>query len=431
MAFNECVLELEMSGLAVELRPRPRDAETVFSGDYDFLIDPDRLVEIVQLFFRVCTELGVSFQVWRRAVFKIRIMLLTPDGREIIMEFWPHAELTKEDLHEGETFLTYRGFSEASDAGFREETLALLFICHLFFKGKDLSDSQNRFRLGDFAKRMEVIGSENGGEASLAADVWNLLEAIIRKDLSLDQANRMAIGLFDRHDIHLTSCAAAKRSRMLTRAGRFFRGWGGRVVPCVGPDGSGKTHFISAVMTMVEAHSIDATSMRFKNLYRKNKIYAWINKRFRNRHGLAKNTADERLAPLVVLTALPAYGWIVLKHLGKKAVFMDRFFLEFMVRGYREEGDRDIRQIRGYRLLSRLIPEPRKMIVLTASNALIRSRKAELNDAAIRDFYDRYIAFLVGRKVSCVLFLNTSHSGPELAGCCLKELGLLKKKRQA
>jgi thymidylate kinase len=429
MAFNQCASALESNRLAVELRPRPRDEDTAFSGDYDFLIHPDRFGEIVQLFFRICTEHNVSFQVWRRATFKNRIIFLTLGGREIVLEFWPHAELTKVNHRKGESFLTYRGFSDASEAGYREETLALLFICHLFFKRKDLSDSQNQWRLGEFAGRMDAIAGEGMGRTSLAGDVRQLLEGIIRKDLTLDQANRMAIDLMNRHHIRLATCSEARRSRVLAKAGRIFRGWGGRIVPCVGPDGSGKTHFISAVLALVDEHSINATSMRFKNLYRKNRIYAWINKRFRNRHDLPKNTADERLAPILYWAALPAYGWAILKNMNRKAVFMDRFFLEFMVRGYRENGDREIRQIRGYRFLSRLIPGPRKMIVLTASNQLIMSRKAELSDEAIQDFYSRYIAFAVSRKVSCVLFLNTHHSGQELAECCLKEIGLLKAKR--
>ena len=429
MAFNECASALESNQLAVELRPRPRDEDTAFSGDYDFLIDPDRFGEIVQLFFRVCTGHDVSFKVWRRAVFKNRIILLTLGGKEIVFEFWPHAELTKADHFKGESFLTYRGFSDASQAGYREETLALLFICHLFFKRKILTASQNHWRLGEFARRMDVITAEGRQQTSLAADVRNLLEGILRNELAVDQANRLAIDLLNRHHIQLGTCRAVKCGRVLTRAGRFFRGWGGRVVPCVGPDGSGKTHFISAVMTLVEAHSIEATSVRFKNLYRKNKIYAWINKRFRNRHKLSKNSADERMAPIVYWSALPAYIWIILKNLKKKAVFMDRFFLEFMVRGYREGGDRKIRPIRGYRFLSWLIPEPRKLVVLTASYKLIMSRKAELCDEAIQDFYKRYIAFAVSRKIFCVLFLNTHHSGPELAECCLKEIGLLKPNR--
>jgi len=145
---------------------------------------------------------------------------------------------------------------------------------------------------------------------------------------------------------------------------------------------------------------------------------------------LQKNIADEQLASFLYWVALPSYCWQVLKSLNKKAVFMDRFFLEIMVRGYREDKGQGLDQILGYSMLCWLIPEPRRMIVLTADHALITSRKAELSAEAIQDFYSRYISYVVGQKVSNVLFLNTHSSGDELAGSCLDLIGILKKAKQ-
>jgi hypothetical protein len=73
-----------------------------------------------------------------------------------------------------------------------------------------------------------------------------------------------------------------------------------------------------------------------------------------------------------------------------------------------------------------LIPEPRKLVVLTADDELISSRKAELSHEAIHDFYSRYIAFSVNRKISNILFLNTNQAGDELAETCLKSIGAIK-----
>ena len=93
-----------------------------------------------------------------------------------------------------------------------------------------------------------------------------------------------------------------------------------------------------------------------------------------------------------------------------------------MLRGYRE--GKDVREIGVYKLLSRWVPEPRRMVVLTADDTLISSRKAELSNEAIRDFYDRYIAYAAEQKVANVLYLNTHHSGDKLAEYCLLFLGL-------
>ena len=76
--------------------------------------------------------------------------------------------------------------------------------------------------------------------------------------------------------------------------------------------------------------------------------------------------------------------------------------------------------------MCRLIPEPRKLIILTADNELILSRKAELSADAIQDFYSRYISYTVSQNISNVLFLNTHLSGPELAERCLGSIGVLK-----
>lgn len=424
MAFQECATGLDTDQLAVELRPRFRDMETAFSGDYDYLMDGTRFEEIVRMFFSVCLSHGVTFQVLRRSTFKHKVILFGAGTKRIIFEFWPHAELTTDSHGKGESFLAYKDFVLARAAGLAEETLALLFISHLFYKKKDLSNEQNQWRLREFTKRMEQVAEADDQAALFAGKVGELLAGIISGDTSLVEANRKAIELMAEGNIQLASCGMAKRARKMADLRRSVNGLGGRIVPCVGPDGSGKTYFISAVMELVKEHTIKATTLRFKNLFRRNKIYSHINKRYRTPRDLAKNNADEKLAHLVGWFALPAYCWQILTSLKMKAVFMDRFFLEFMVRGYRENAA--IKEIKAYSLLCKLIPEPRKMIVLTASDELIFSRKAELSSASIEDFYSRYISFVVERKVPNVLFLYTQRSGRDLAECCLTSIGLLK-----
>lgn len=98
---------------------------------------------------------------------------------------------------------------------------------------------------------------------------------------------------------------------------------------------------------------------------------------------------------------------------------MDRFFLEFMVRGYREENENGFVEISGYPFLCRLLPEPRKMVIVSADNELITARKTELSHASIEDFYQRYIAYCVGRNITNVIFLNSHEAGEKLAERCL------------
>ena len=423
-AFRACSFALGEGRLAFELRPRPRDVETAFSGDYDYLMDASRFAEIVQMFFVVCLEHAVSFQVRHRAAFKRQIILFGGSDREITVEFWPHAELATGDDRDDWSYLLFGSFVEACERGLKEEILALVFLCHLHFKNKDLSDPQNQWRLEEFAGRMSKIVQEGRDHAVLAGKIRGLLTGVREGSLSLEGANREAIGLLREEKIQLEDREVAKRQRWQRKAGRIFRGWGARIVPCVGPDGSGKTHFIDSVMGLAEEKELDVASIRFKHLFRKNFIYGRINKRYRVRHDLPKNTADERLAPLLYWAAMPLYWWNILRSLGRDAVFMDRFFLEFMVQGYREDGDQGLREMPGYSLLSRLIPEPRRMVVLAADNELITSRKAELSAEAIQDFYRRYVDYSVEARVSIVLFLNSHRSGSELAGMCLGSLGL-------
>lgn len=429
-AFLECAATLEKNDLAVELRTRSRDEEAAFSGDYDYLMDASRFDEIVQLFFNICLKHAVSFQIQQRAAFKHRINLFGPDAKKIIFEFWPHAELTTGTSHKGWAFLTYQRFSEASQAGLKEETLALLFVCHLFFKKKDLSSPQVQWRLQNFADRMGRVVEQGGAHASFAEEIQQLLTGIIQQQFTLSEANAVALELLAKKNVQIEDSGTAKWQHLLTKAQRPFRGWGGKVVPCVGPDGSGKTYFITTVMDMVKAHSLNVRATRFKRLFRKNVIYSYLSKRYRKSRGdMPKNVADERMASTLYWVALPAYAWEVLKSLNTKAVLMDRFFLEFMVRGYRESQGPGIQQMPGYSRLCRLIPEPRRMIVLTADYELISSRKADLSVEAVHDFYSRYISFALNRKVSNVLFLNTHSDGAELAKCCLDSFGIMKQRK--
>ncbi|MDE0836944.1 MAG: hypothetical protein OSA84_11400, partial [Akkermansiaceae bacterium] len=281
LAFKDCSSALETGKLAVELRPRSRDEETAFSGDYDYLMDSSRFEEIVQLFFRVCIENEVSFQILRRAAFKHQIILLGSDERRIIFEFWPHAELTTDTPLKGISFLTYQRFVEACEAGLREETLALLFVCHLFFKRKDPSHSQVQWRLENFSGRMSRVVPQDGLKAPLADKIRELLVSLKLSRLTLAEANHVALGLLSEAEIVLARQGFAKRQRMLAKMGRIFRGWGARIVPCVGPDGSGKTYFITSVLELVQQQSINASTIRFKKLFRRNKIYSHINRRYR------------------------------------------------------------------------------------------------------------------------------------------------------
>lgn len=426
LAFLECSEALEHAQLAVELRSRSRDEESAFSGDYDYLMDSSRFNEIALTFFRVCVAHGVSFQIRHRAAFKHRIYIFHADGRSILFEFWPHAELTTDSLDNGWSYLTYQRFLKACEAGFKEETLALLYVCHLFFKRKDLVSPQVQWRLEDFTHRMGGRVNQGGEHASFSSEIRQLFKRIIDKELILSEANQEALNLLVSRDIQVENCRAAKWSKLRTIAARPFRGWGGKIVPCVGPDGSGKTYFIAAVMDRVNERSLNATSTRFKRLFRKNKIYSLISKRYRSGRDMPKNVADEQLASFLYWVSLPAYMWQILKSLNKKAVFMDRFFLEFMVRGYRD-GEQGIKQIAGYSILSRLIPEPRRMIVLTADQGLITSRKTDLSPEAIEDFYSRYLSYALDQKVASVLFLNSRRPGDELAECCLKSFGMVEK----
>ena len=388
-------------------------------------MNPSRFEEIAGLFFRVCVEHGVSFQILQRAAYKHRIVIFGLDRREIIFEFWPHAELTTRTPRQGSSFLTYQRFLEAREAGFAEQSLALLYVCHLFFKNKDLSKPEVKWRLSEFVKRMDCVVESGERGASFAGKVREILGGIMHGEVTLGDANQAALKLLDENEIKVETSGMAKWSRMQVKIGRIFKGWGARVFPCVGPDGSGKTHFIAALMDLAGESSFRVSSIRFKNLYRKNRIYSTINKRYRVSRNLPKNSADESLAPLLFCVALPSYVWQIFKSLNKQAVFMDRFFLEFMVRGYRESDARGIKSVRGYSLMCKLIPSPRKMIVLTADYELITSRKAELSAEAIQDFYTRYLEFSVQRKISSVLFLNTHLPGDELAKRCLQSLGIL------
>jgi thymidylate kinase len=412
---------LEESQLAVELRPRPKNRETVFSGDYDYLIDLSNFEEIVTLYFEVCLRHRVSFQLLQRSYFVKRLVIHGLDGRKIICEFWPHAELATKKGNKGWSFITYHQFVAACDAGFKQEALALIYITHLYFRKKDLANEQNQWRLEECLKRMEEIMPDDGAQESIAEKIREVLTGIIQGELPLHEANQKALCIMAENQMEPAGSGYAAWRRLSVKLGRIFKGWGGKVIPCAGPDGSGKSYFIDLVMKLAKKHSLKVDSVLFRHLFRKPMLYRFVNKRYRAKKGkgIERNVVDERLAPMVYWLALSRYIWKVLASFNKDAMFMDRFFLEFMVRGYREKNENGFVEIPGYSLLCRLLPEPRKMVVVSADNELITSRKTELSHASIDDFYERYIFYCVDRNITNVIFLNSHEAGKKLAERCL------------
>ena len=392
-AFSEILVKLDNFDV-IEIRPKEKTLEKAFFGDYDFLYNPKIFQDIFELFFTVCKSHKISFRLSQRA-FKKRITMYDFD-KEIVFEFWPHIELKHKNKF---TYIQWNSLSgyilDTSKQKHLIEIFSAIYITHLYFKNKKIESDEVRYRLNFYISQL--------ADNSDSQDLIRYLRNILDTNFVSHNANALAIKFLVNKKIIPESIFLANIHINLKRINQKL---GMRnVIPIIGPDGSGKTTLIK---------HLDYSNLRFKNLFRTSLTYKMIIKL--NKPSLnSKNLIDEKILIYIQMISLIKINLLrISRGFFKKRYLMDRYFYDYLSLGIRNN-DIPLKIIPGYKIIAKFIPRPRKLILLSCSNDILRLRKDELTKDSIDSLYKIYTRIIVNQKISDVIIISCENSITENA----------------
>ena len=370
----------------VLLRPRTGDEQTVFEGDFDFLVDARRFDEILETVFTVCQAAGISFIVRQSAAFKRQIELLDAGGGRVTLELWPHAEFR---LHADSGSLTRAALDysvyEATPAAQRPGLLAAMFILHLHHKQKDLQADQVQTRLDHFLE-----------EPQLAPPLRDILAALRDGKADLQQGHARALEYLRAQRISWTSPWQLVGARVRRALCNALRWPAPRTMALVGPDGSGKTALTDVIRQSPQGGNLRYRA--FKRLFRQPLYYL--------RRSESRNVRDEKMLWLVLPVAWLNFSLRCWLTVWAPPTLFDRYFYDYFIRDVRET-DRPLRRIGAYDLCTALVPRPQRLIVATCPADVIHLRKVEMTADSIDQLYRVYLDQVVRTGVPETLFCHT------------------------
>jgi hypothetical protein len=105
--------------------------------------------------------------------------------------------------------------------------------------------------------------------------------------------------------------------------------------------------------------------------------------------------------PVIITSSIARY----LRGPGRPTIVVDRYFWDYLVKV--RQVDAPPSRVSGYNVVSRLVPEPRKAVVLCCKATTLNSRKKELRPEAVDFLYDFYCDQIARKGVKRVLALST------------------------
>jgi thymidylate kinase len=411
-AFTAWLDLLKSSGAPlVQLRPRSMDAVGAFEGDFDYIADPDAFVDMIEAAREVCIDHGVAIEVKQDAAHKrvLRFWADPPSRSRITVELWPHAELRLGDGRVGAVQWAELTPIWEAEGRIPDAVLGLIYATHLHHKREDLRNVEVRHRLGlleaslnkagDEPARAVIAGLRSGemcpkdaSRASLAAlQDWGI-EARV---LPFGRVRRLG-----------SRVSARLPSRSRRRA---------RIVPILGPDGSGKTTMISALQQS-HAGKTRYTHFVFKHLFRRSFVFRVLYRLAARRAkadglpmGPVKNGVDEGHPHLLMLLCLARWPVVRAKLIRAEGpqgtVLVDRWFWDYLLRP--RDPDFGAAHIPATRVYRRLIPMTDRAVVLVCPPAMLVARKQDLSEHAIEAIYRLYSDQIAASRSGSVLLLPT------------------------
>lgn len=239
--FLESLKTIEASDIhMLELRPRTKTISHVFSGDYDFVIHPDDLISIIKTILRICTKHESHLEVITKSKNK-RILRIIKNGHSITIELWINVELADTTRLAKTLQISGRTICEAVrklGAEHGNVIKAALYITHISYKKKSLLEDLQVERIQFFMDSLYSLSQRESLTNSLDS-LKEVYAALLRNDnVDLAKANSIALRVLADYGLNSSMRLFSRFQQKRFVQSKIMK----RIVPIIGPDGSGKTY---------------------------------------------------------------------------------------------------------------------------------------------------------------------------------------------
>lgn len=399
--FKELMAFSESNLYCLSLRPKRIDTpKDYFKDDFDFLVKIEELPKLYGFIYDYCKINGIHFQLEQKFRNKRKLIFFSdPDLPEkLTLEFWTAIEITQKNSPK---ILPAKALFESLENNRlkQEELLPLIYFTHLFHKNKEVTSTENKYRIQVYLDRLKVLPQ---------SEIHNRVEQGLKELKTglpdLHQLNKTALTLLESVGI------SPKPNDPLKLGFLFSRIWHKvfylhHIVPVMGPDGVGKGSVSNEGLDQLPSWK----SFRFKDLYRMRIFYKHLVLRFFNTKDQPKNKLDEQLGYYIFFVALGSIRFLRL-YLGGGNVLLDRYYPDYFATPirYPEKGEQP-KKLKGYSTLLFLTPVPKKMVFMGCSDKSLTARKDELPLISVQYLQDLSIEFILKKKIPTVLFLSTEN----------------------
>ena len=423
-ALQETLRQLTAMDVKIpQLRFKTLTRERAFDGgDYDFFAAPGSRLTIKKTFQKTIRARCGSFCI-KANPSKIQIDLWdSHHRRHLSVDIWTEYRIFSDEEQQS-YFVRFSDIAHLllqDNGGYALpiDLEAVLYINHLDTKKRDVRHQEVQDRLKYYSERLHASdpaaagrlwsGKAEGEEmprriqrhlndlrdmkvapSSLASAYMPLLRSLgllaHRRPAASDLRNRLPNAIRHRVEARLHTPFAA----------------------VVGPDGAGKSTFISA---LTERFDNSVSRRTFKNFFRLNRLYRSLRHRSRTYQRSQTNIADERYGRLLFWLALINY----VRHFKAGGpncglVVVDRFFHDLLLHNVRAARGRVTLGAVG-RVQARLFPLPAAVFHLYAPVDTIRRRKAELEEETIREYEEHVEHIYLTREPSFYVQVCTADS---------------------
>ncbi len=397
-----------------ELRPKEKTKEASMYGDYDFFTEKKNLLKVFQFFLENSISSGISFNLTREKPEKWKIFFPCEEkDKGIVLEIWNNIEVSsasKKNKLLRSTLKTKnidRYISYSKKEPFLDPNIgALIYLTHLFYKEKDFKKGEVQKRIKWFIKTLTL--NQGNADKKLGEETINLLKKASKKNIK--EVNREALRLLNKISIKKESFVLIICRRIWGKTINIFLfSIGGKMMYILGPDGSGKSFLVKKIVNHSKFKQKKVFVSRFKNFYRRIKLYGLLNYILRKKHKEKRNLVDERLSTFLCFTSLTML--IIFRVIKPfKSLLMDRYFFDYYYKGIRNK-KLAVEKTFFAKYFSFLVPIPNHLIVCYCREETRLGRKpGEVESDSAFLLYKTYLQEITRKGIKKSYFIFTEKS---------------------
>ncbi|MZI95732.1 hypothetical protein F9817_21345 [Vibrio sp. CAIM 722] len=381
----------------VFIRPKPIREPDIYQGDFDLLVNPEALNDLLRLFHRICSANAINFRIERVKYEKTTVTLFAHSLEHCVeFDIWTELDIKDRLLPKG-THIPWYKLAEQQQIIEKEghftlsdNIAALFYLSHMHSKHKKLESEEVQYRL-NYYRQLPNLDSE----------VKYLFDDVSEEKMRLANKQLQDRGLFAQQSQHRLAQVFYRLKKKLAKSSR--------VIAVVGPDGVGKTTVIKQLTKRYRAKYY-----MYKKTFRRSFLYLFLRKLTWNKIDLQygpldKNQYDDiQHIKLFWISLVSGYCKAFLCRFGKTTIF-DRFYIDLLITGSRSM-ETPLTMYPTSRELIKKAPTPSCIVQLDAPEATILGRKEELSVQHIQQFREMYFELSIASNTPTYVYINTYHS---------------------